>query len=140
MEYTVLPCSESDGEYIDEKLIEYNLSRVPAKQDDLFRPVSLKIEDVQGNIVAGCLAVIYCWNILAVEIVWVDEAHRGKGLGSRLLREAEDRARGLGCRLVHLDTFDFQAREFYEKNGYTVFGTLEDCPEGHCRYYMSKKL
>jgi len=46
----------------------------------------------------------------------------------------------MGCRISHLDTFDFQAKGFYEKLGYTVFGVLEDCPEGHNRYYMSKKL
>lgn len=39
-----------------------------------------------------------------------------------------------------LDTFDFQACEFYEKHGYTAFGVLEDCPTGHCRFYMEKKL
>ena len=46
----------------------------------------------------------------------------------------------LGAALAHLDTFDFQARDFYLKNGYDVFGLLDDCPEGHTRYYLSKHL
>jgi len=36
--------------------------------------------------------------------------------------------------------FSFQARGFYEKVGYTVFGRLDDCPPGHSRFYMQKPL
>ena len=43
-------------------------------------------------------------------------------------------------KLIHLDTFDFQAKEFYKKQGYVVFGKLDDCPENHCRYFMKKLL
>ena len=50
-------------------------------------------------------------------------------------------ARGLmKIRLIHLDTFDFQAKDFYLKHGYEVFGVLDDCPKGHKRYYMKKVL
>ena len=45
-----------------------------------------------------------------------------------------------GAKLIHLDTFDFQAKEFYEKQGYIVFGILENCPEKHYRYYLKKVL
>jgi hypothetical protein len=40
--------------------------------------------------------------------------------------------------MSHLDTFDWQAKEFYEHLGYEVFGILENCPRGHNRYYMKK--
>jgi len=39
-----------------------------------------------------------------------------------------------------VDTFDRQVREFYEEIGYSVFGILEGCPKGHCRYYMKKSI
>ena len=45
-----------------------------------------------------------------------------------------------GCDHIHLDTFDFQARDFYEKNGFQIFGAIEDYPVGHKRYYLVKKL
>lgn len=45
-----------------------------------------------------------------------------------------------GCNLVHLDTFDFQAKDFYLKHGYEVFGVLDDCPMEHKRYYMKKNI
>jgi hypothetical protein len=57
-----------------------------------------------------------------------------------LLQKVEDQAKSFGSKLLHLDTFDFQARDFYLKQGYEIFGTLENCPEGHNRYYFQKKL
>jgi hypothetical protein len=41
---------------------------------------------------------------------------------------------------VWLDTFSFQAREFHERLGYTVFGTITDCPPGHSRFFLKKAL
>ena len=61
-------------------------------------------------------------------------------MGEKLLKEVEKIAINQGCELIHLDTFDFQAKDFYLKYGYEIFGVLEDCPEGHCRYYLKKKV
>ena len=61
-------------------------------------------------------------------------------LGKRLLTEIEKIAVEEDCTLIHLNTFDFQAKDFYIKYGYEIFGVLEDCPENHCRYYLKKKL
>ena len=57
-----------------------------------------------------------------------------------MLAEVESAAKEKGCYLIYLDTFDFQAKEFYEKQGYEVFGVLEDCPKEHCRYYLKKTI
>lgn len=138
--YPISPCTDEEAEYVEDMLIEYNLSKVPAKQNKLFEPINLKIADETGKVIAGCLAVMYCWHVMYVDILWVDEAYRRQGLGSCLLLEAERQAKDMGCYLAHLDTFDFQAKAFYEKHNYTVFGTLTDCPEGHSRYYLQKRL
>ena len=140
MDYNIVPIAYGDDEFIKDKLVEYNLSMVPATQSELFESVSKKIVDEEGNIIAGCLAIMHCWNVVAVDILWVDEQYRGQRLGSVLLGEVEREAMEKGCHLVHLDTYDFQAKGFYEKNGYSVFGTLEDCPKGHIRYYLKKSL
>ena len=140
MDYNIVPIADGDDEFIKDKLVEYNLSMVPATQSELFESVSKKIVDEEGNIIAGCLAIMHCWNVVAIDILWVDEQYRGQRLGSILLGEVEREAMEKGCHLVHLDTFDFQAKGFYEKNGYSVFGTLEDCPKGHIRYYLKKSL
>ena len=140
MNYNIVPISDGDDGFIKNKLVEYNLSKVPATQSELFESVSKKIVDEEGNIIAGCLAIMHCWNVVAIDILWVDEQYRGQRLGSILLGEIEREAMEKGCHLVHLDTYDFQAKGFYEKNGYSVFGTLEDCPKGHIRYYLKKAL
>lgn len=140
MEYIIEKCTEGDAEYIIDRLVEYNLSQVSPEQITLFDTLDKKITDDNGRIIAGCIARMYCWNVAYIDTLWVDSKYRGKGLGARLLAEIEKTAKTKGCYLIHLDTFDFQAKEFYEKQGYEVFGVLEDCPKGHCRYYFTKKL
>jgi GNAT superfamily N-acetyltransferase len=79
-----------------------------------------------GNVVAGINAIIYHWKILYIDVLFVGAQYRGRGLGSQLLQKVEDQAKSFGSKLVHLDTFDFQARDFYLKQGYEIFGTLEN--------------
>lgn len=138
--FEIINCVDTDADYICDKLVEYNLSRVPKTQETDFVNIYKKIVNDEGEIIAGCLAKMYCWNVLYVDILWIDEAYRKQGLGSKLLKEIERIAVEENCTLIHLDTFDFQAKDFYIKHGYEVFGVLEDCPKEHCRYYLKKKL
>ena len=140
MEYKIENCKDGDAEYIIDRLVEYNLSQVPAEQEVLFDTLDKKITDDNGKSIAGCVARMYCWNVVYIDTLWVNENYRGKCLGSKLLVEIEKTAKDKGCYLIHLDTFDFQAKEFYEMQGYEVFGVLDDCPKGHFRYYLKKKL
>jgi len=80
----------------------------------------------------------YDW--LFVELLVVPESLRGRGLGSELMKRAEDEALGRGCHSAWLDTFEFQARGFYERLGYTCFGELPNYPTGFARYFMRKAL
>lgn len=138
--FEIINCVDTDADYICDKLVEYNLSRVPKTQETDFVNIFKKIVNDEGEIIAGCLAKMYCWNVIYVDILWIDESYRKQGLGSKLLKEIERIAVEENCTLIHLDTFDFQAKDFYIKHGYEVFGILEDCPKEHCRYYLKKKL
>ena len=140
MAYKIENCANGDADYIIDKLVEYNLSQVPTEQETLFDTLDQKITDDNGKIIAGCVARMYCWKIAYIDTLWVDEKYRDNGLGSKLLAEVEKTAKDKGCYLIHLDTFDFQAKDFYEKQGYEVFGVLEDCPKRHCRYYLKKSI
>lgn len=140
MTFNIVDCIDNDAEYICDKLVEYNLSQVPKTQQLDFVYINKKIVDENNKIIAGCLAKMYCWKVIYIDILWVDEKYRKCGLGKRLLTEIEKIAKEEDCSLVHLDTFDFQAKDFYIKYGYEIFGVLEDCPENHCRYYLKKKL
>lgn len=140
MDYRFEKCQDGDSEYIINKLVEFNLSQVPAEQKVLFDSLDKKITDENGKIIGGCIARMYCWNVAYIDTLWVDSEQRNNGLGSKLLAEIEATAKAKGCYLIHLDTFDFQAKNFYEKQGYNVFGVLEDCPKNHCRYFLKKEI
>ncbi|EKE01771.1 MAG: acetyltransferase, GNAT family [uncultured bacterium] len=62
------------------------------------------------------------WKCLYISVLWVDEKYRYSGLGHRLLEKVEQDAKEKGGYLAHLDTFDFQAKDFYLKYGYEIFG------------------
>lgn len=140
MEYNIVNGTSEDMEILCDNLVEFNLSKVPKTQEEEFVNIVKKIVDDEGNIIAGCYAKMYCWNVIYIDILWVDEKYRKHGLGNRLLNEIEQFAVKENCSLIHLDTFDFQAKDFYIQHGYEVFGALEDCPKGHCRYYLKKTL
>ncbi|MEV6169468.1 N-acetyltransferase [Streptomyces sp. NPDC051954] len=84
----------------------------------------------------------YTWATwLHVTYLWVDERLRGAGLGSRLLAEAEHIASAeRGCRSVRLETWDFQAPDFYTKQGYDVVCVIPDYPPGITEYTLTKRL
>ena len=132
-------CKE-DCSFIDDQIVKYNRSKVPFSQEPDFIGINKVIKDDQGKVIAGILAALYCWNCLYIDVLWVGDEYRNSMLGSQLLREVEEEARQKGSKLVHLDTFDFQAKDLYLKQGYSIFGELENCPDGHTRYFMSKIL
>ena len=138
--YTVSGCNGSDKAFLVDKLVDYNLSQVPATQEENFIDLSRKVLSEDGKILAGIIVKMYCWKCIYIDTFWIDESMRGEGLGTLLLEEVERVAKENGSHLIHLDTFDFQAKDFYLSHGYSVFGELEDCPKGHTRYFMSKVL
>jgi GNAT superfamily N-acetyltransferase len=129
-----------ESELLDSKLVDFNRENVPFQQSEDWINVSYVLKDNTGQVMAGINATLYCWNIMYVDILYVDYLQRGKGYGRVLLDKAESKAKSLGGYMSHLDTFDWQAKEFYEHLGYVVFGILENCPRGHNRYYMKKEF
>jgi GNAT superfamily N-acetyltransferase len=93
----------------------------------------------RGKLLGGLQAMIY-YQWLFVANFFLSEPVRRGGIGTKLLADAERHARERGCRGVWLDTFGWQARPFYEKQGYRVFGSLPDYPSGHTRWFMTKPL
>jgi GNAT superfamily N-acetyltransferase len=77
---------------------------------------------------------------LHVNVLFVPEPLRRRGLGTDLMLRAETEARARGCVGSMVDTFSFQARPFYERLGYRVFGTVEDYPPGHSCFFLKKRL
>jgi GNAT superfamily N-acetyltransferase len=99
--------------------------------------------DENGSLVSGLIgSTSHGW--LLVKMLWVAEAVRGRGLGSRLMASAETAALARGCHGAWLDTSSARAETFYRKRGYRPFGMLEnrqgEQPEGHRRFFLCKRL
>ena len=104
-----------------------------------YQPLEASLRDSAEKIVGGLYGATM-WSWLMIEGLWVDEALRGRGLGRQLLLRSEDIALARGCRGAWLGTFDFQARDFYERLGYTVFAALPGFPPGHTHFHLRKHL
>lgn len=130
---------------ITTKLIEFNRAK-SSKLNQWYKPendspTSVEVYSVtKPQLVVGGLIGYVHWGWLEIDIVWVDEFYRGKGIGKHLVDYAEHKALDTGAKRAKLNTFDFQAKEFYEKLGYVLYGRLEDYPEGHTLYYLRKDL
>ena len=125
-----------DAKYVRERLDLYNVGITGVST---WYPVNFFVKSERGETLGGVMGAIWGgW--LQIGILWVDESVRGRDWGTRLMDHAEAYGREHGCHSVLLDTHSFQARPFYEKRGYEVFGTLDDFPKGHKKFYLSKKL
>lgn len=104
-----------------------------------FKKLTLLLRDETGKVLGGLDAHTY-YGWMFVENLAVDESIRGSGWGGKLLEAAHAEALRRDCKNVWLDTFSFQALPFYQKMGYTLFGTLDDFPPGHKRYFLQRSL
>jgi GNAT superfamily N-acetyltransferase len=117
-------------------LMAYNESAVGVAD---VRQLAWYLRDATGELRGGLVGFL-AWRWLMIDLLWVDEAVRGQGYGRALLQHAERAAREAGCVAARLDTYEFQARPFYEHLGYEVFGVLEGYPASTRTYYMKKAL
>lgn len=98
----------------------------------------ISAKDKNNVLLAGLAAELY-GNVFYINYLWVSDKLRGGGLGRELLRLAEKKARGTDSNTIAVDTFSFQAPDFYVCNGFSIIGILE-CGEDYKRYYLSKSL
>ncbi len=134
IEVTAAP-SASDREAVLAGLLAF----IRAEAGVVGTPLAVLVRDETGAVVGGLTGrTSAAW--LFVEPLWLPEALRGTGLGTRMMMAAEAEAVQRGCMGAHLDTYDFQAPGFYQKLGYEVFGSIEDHPPGHTRFWMRKRF
>lgn len=107
--------------------------------EDHGKSLCFVIYSADQEIMGGVIGATY-WDWLYIDLMWIKEEVRRQGFGGRLLTMAEDEARKRGAKNAYLDTFSFQAPEFYKKQGYQIFGELKDFPVGHQRYFLTKQL
>jgi GNAT superfamily N-acetyltransferase len=126
----------ADAQLVRERLDMFNVGVTGVSA---YYPVHFFVKSSRGETRGGVLGGIWGgW--LHISFLWVDDLVRGQDWGTRLMDHAEAYAREHGCHAVSLDTHSFQARPFYEARGYEVFGTLDDFPKGHKKFFLRKKL
>ena len=136
----MMPCSEEDAELIEEQASRAFDTIAPPEEAAKEEEFVYKVTDEKGSLLGGCILAVDARKTASIFDLWVEEAYRRRGIASALVREAEKKARELGCYLAMVGTFDFQAKPFYEKNGYTVNDTMSGVPAGHEHYFMTKRL
>jgi GNAT superfamily N-acetyltransferase len=107
---------------------------------DPIAPLALLLREPGGELILGGLWGVSYWRWLFVEQLFVPETHRGQGLGTSLLQQAEAKARERDCIGIWLLSFSFQAPDFYRRHGYQSFGSIEAYPPGHTCTYFAKRL
>jgi len=124
------------SQIIGDLIRSYNRSKREVAESE---PLNLYVEDDSGELMAGLVAETF-GNWLEIEYLFVKEDLRGQGIGSQLLQQAESEAKKRNCRSVFVNTYQFQAPAFYQKNGYKEVFTLRDYPYDGQRHYYQKDL
>ncbi|HBM2987468.1 TPA: GNAT family N-acetyltransferase [Klebsiella oxytoca] len=126
----------SDTEFIRLKLREYNQNHVEC---ELVQELAAFARNDAQTITGGIVGLTWgYW--FQIQLLWVDQSSRGKGVGRQLLLAAEREAKKRGCRFSLIDTFSFQAIGFYLRKGYEIKMTLDAFPVSQQRYYLTKEI
>lgn len=124
------------SQIIGDLIRSYNRSKREAAESE---PLNIYVEDDSGELMAGLVGETF-GNWLEIEYLFVKEDLRGQGIGLQLLERAESEAKKRNCRFAFVNTYQFQAPAFYQKQGYKKVFTLKDYPYTGQRHYYQKDL
>ncbi|MFJ8067123.1 GNAT family N-acetyltransferase [Psychrobacillus sp. NPDC096426] len=131
--------NKKDKQYIDDELYKFNLNHFPVDLRGKYEEINVFLKEENGIVRGGILAEV-CWNWLEIHTFMIDEDIRKLGYGTTLLLELEKIALEKDCDFIKVDTLSFQALGFYEKNGYQVFGSINNVGRDYTHYYLKKDL
>ena len=129
---------------IDTRLRKNNIEKCSWFKDN----ISEDISSVKNNnflafdndkLIGGAIGFVeFNWYFL--DLLYIDEEYRNRNIGTNLIKEIEKFALEEHLTGVRMETWNFQAKGFYEKNGYSVFGEIKDCPPGTIDYHLKKEF
>lgn len=148
------PAEGYDGAATDVVLEDWDVKAATAQLEEWFsadaarhnvtgvsprKPVThgLKALHADGSLAAVCIYVTY-WNMLYVHMLTVMKGGKKRGVGSAVLRRVDQIAREQNCDHVSLYTMSWQARPFYEKNGFVHMATQHELPTIFHRFAMHR--
>lgn len=126
----------ADVRDVERAVLAFNMDRTGYRDDALLACV---LRDGDGTLVAGLSG--FTWGGYGmIEWLFVRDDQRGTGLGTRLVRAAEEEATRRGCVVMRVNSHTFQAPDFYARLGYEVIGEAVDTPVGHGEVFCAKRL
>lgn len=135
-DFIILQCSEQDKTDIFENLKLYNAGYfVSSTVCDL----SFCMKDGAGKVIAGIVATLK-GNVVDISYLWVAQAARKKGCGSLLLKTLEKKAKEKNANRINVDTYEFQAPDFYPKYGFKLYAYMENCVGKYGKFYYTKEI
>lgn len=139
LEKRITQSTKEEKSYIQDKLLQFNRKYVPPGLMWNYAEVSLTVKDDHEQVVGGLMGLV-CWTWLEIDVLWVKEEVRGKGYGTALIKEAERIARSRKCTYLKVNTYSFQAPDFYRKLGFETFGVIKEALPGQHHEYLIKRL
>ncbi|MBW3695576.1 N-acetyltransferase [Vibrio sp. T187] len=129
--------AESDVSAVHQGIKDFNRPHFP---DVDIVPLGCFIRDENKNIIAGLTAECFTTSLF-INYLWVSPEYRGDNLGGRLMKRIESEALARGVEDMCLDTYSFQALDFYLKQGFTQVGEFTNYPtKGINKYLLQKCL
>jgi GNAT superfamily N-acetyltransferase len=125
----------ADVELISAGLDEFNTEQAGVNDR---QSLAVFVRDSDTGRVVGGLTGRTSLGLLFVDLFYLPAELRGGGIGSAILRRAEDEAIRRGCRTGVLYTISFQAPGFYQRHGWRVFGEVPSAATS--RVFMTKSL
>jgi len=127
---------EALNRLVTDNVVNVNFARTGISD---WHPMGFFLKSPRGEWLGGLTGHIWgSW--LHVDFLWVSETFRGWGHGTQLMDAAEAMARERGAVGVTLETFTFQAPDFYAKRGYQLVGRIDGYPPGHAKLFLQKRL
>lgn len=127
--------AEADNAVVREGIIASN-ENILGERDKAF---SIFLKNDLGKVFGGIQAFFDTESVY-IDVLWVEKDLQKQGYGTKLLDAAEREASKNGCIFSLVDTWDFQAEEFYLKNGYERIGEVKNYWHGHAKIFLRKNL
>lgn len=128
--------NQNVGDILNSNLKLFNESKIGNYEA---KPFCIYAIDKDNKVIGGVKGDIF-GQLCRIFTVWVGENYRNNKLGTNLFKKLEELAKESNCKMMQVDTTEFQAKEFYENIGFAVFATLPDNFMGYKSYILRKLL
>jgi N-acetylglutamate synthase-like GNAT family acetyltransferase len=132
--------THEDVKYIGKRIVDFNKKQIPFTNKLDFENVSKVVKDSKGNIIAGVAADLLPWCDLSIQALWTSKGTMEEELKIELLAAEEKELIEKGGCVAMYETFDSNTVDFFIRNGYEIYGVLEDYPLDYKLYFMKKVL